>query len=113
MIPHPRSLIENALTAAFREVIGWCPLKDGTPKGSCFENLQVDNHTHRSAPIPKTEVYATEQIDPSQPLPRCTYVYASQRCENGHRLSSSRQLCSMHRYLADFGSANLHTWAAE
>ena len=35
-LPKRYSTEDNAVTAAFRSVIGWCPFRDGAPEGTVF-----------------------------------------------------------------------------
>ena len=39
---------EAAISSAFRQVIGWCPIRDGKPLNSCVE------------PLPKREIYVSD-----------------------------------------------------
>lgn len=58
-LPRPRSQIDNALTRAFREVFGWCPMRDGAPEHERYaQNTKpsgfiVPRHLPRAA-LPKT-----------------------------------------------------------
>lgn len=55
--PNPRSHTENAVTAAFREVFGWCPVRDGTSRDTVVYGV-----VHRREALPKT-VVDPDEID--------------------------------------------------
>ena len=58
-----RTTIDNAVTAAFREVLGWCPERDGVPPGTRIylhvgDETLYEKSTERVSPIPKAYVQA-------------------------------------------------------
>lgn len=64
-----RGTIDNALTASFREVFGWCPFNDGAPEGTLFCNAEPDgsksNLRYRKSipkPLPKPAQVAVKTL---------------------------------------------------
>lgn len=64
----PRTTIDNACTAAFRAVFGWCPVRDGMPGGALFHSSNggmVRCHPGGiSAPFPRAPISLDDELWP-------------------------------------------------
>lgn len=62
-----QTMIDNAITQAFRSVVGWCPWRDGTERGVKFPanpHPRVNRHDHRRDTPPPSFVSVAWRFDP-------------------------------------------------